>query len=85
MTIHVVSVVDSYTYGFVLQEVSMPFTNPDEFQAVAHDILDDQPAERYPHLAEIITERGLTPGYDYADEFAYGLSRILAAVEPDEV
>jgi hypothetical protein len=34
--------------------------------------------------AEFVTEHALRPGYDYADEFEFGLSLILDALHPDE-
>src|SRR4029077_77759 len=37
-------------------------------------------ATRTPHLTEMIVKHALEPGYDYADEFAYGLDLILDGV-----
>ncbi|WP_020670054.1 TetR/AcrR family transcriptional regulator [Amycolatopsis nigrescens] len=84
MAAHAFSVIDSYLYGFVLQELSLPFTGPAELDEIADDILRDLPADAYPHLTELITEHALRPGYDYADEFEFGLSLILDALHPDE-
>lgn len=77
------SVIDSYLYGFVLQEVSLPFRNQAELDGVADDIIGGLDAEQYPHLLEVITEHALRPGYDYADEFDVGLSLILGALQPE--
>ncbi|ALO13301.1 TetR family transcriptional regulator [Streptomyces venezuelae] len=85
MTAHAVSLIDSYLYGFVLQEVSLPFSGSAELDEVAGAILHDMPADTYPHLTELATQHVLTPGYDYADEFAFGLARVLDALHPDEV
>lgn len=79
------SVIDSYLYGFVLQELSLPFTGRAELDDIAGGILRDLPTDAYPHLTELITEHALRPGYDYADEFEFGLSLILDALHPDEV
>ena len=84
MAAHAFSVIDSYLYGFVLQELSLPFTSSTELDEVADDILRDLPTDAYPHLTELITEYALRPGYDYADEFQFGLSLILDALHPDE-
>jgi hypothetical protein len=35
----------------------------------------------YPHLTELATEHVLRPGYDYGDEYEYGLDLILDGVE----
>nr|WP_197287541.1 TetR/AcrR family transcriptional regulator [Streptomyces apocyni] len=84
MAAHAVSLIDSYLYGFVLQELSLPFKGGAELEEVATAILNDMPADAYPHLTELATEHALKPGYDYADEFPYGLTLILEALHPDE-
>ncbi|MFE9258539.1 TetR/AcrR family transcriptional regulator [Streptomyces sp. NPDC006879] len=84
MAAHAFSLIDSYLYGFVIQELSLPFSNSTELDEVAQALLHEMPADDYPHLAELITEHALRPGYDYADEFAFGLSLILDALHPDE-
>ena len=35
----------------------------------------------YPHLTEIAVEHVLQPGYDYGDEFEFGLDLILDGLE----
>ncbi|MFJ4979767.1 TetR/AcrR family transcriptional regulator [Streptomyces coeruleorubidus] len=84
MAAHAVSLIDSYLYGFVLQELSLPFKGTAELDEVAGAILRDMPADTYPHLTELATEHVLKPGYDYAGEFAFGLTLILDALRPDE-
>jgi AcrR family transcriptional regulator len=74
---HAYSLLDSYIYGFALQEASLPLHTPEETAEVAQEIMSVFPADRYPHLAEIATEHVLQPGYDYGDEFLYGLDLIL--------
>ncbi|MFD0412506.1 TetR/AcrR family transcriptional regulator [Streptomyces sp. NPDC127108] len=84
MTAHAFSLIDSYLYGFVIQELSLPFSGSEELGEVAGAILSDMPADAYPHLTELATEHALKPGYDYADEFTFGLTLILDALHPDE-
>jgi AcrR family transcriptional regulator len=84
MAAHAVSLLDSYLYGFVLQELSLPFKGTAELDEVAGAILRDMPADTYPHLTELATEHVLKPGYDYAGEFAFGLTLVLDALHPDE-
>jgi AcrR family transcriptional regulator len=74
---HAYSLLDSYIYGFALQEASLPFHTPEETAEVAQEIMAAFPADDYPHLAEIATEHVLQPGYDYGNEFLYGLDLIL--------
>lgn len=84
MTAHAFSLIDSYLYGFVIQELSLPFSDSAELDEVAGAILRDMPADTYPHLTELATEHALKPGYAYADEFTFGLTLILDALHPDE-
>ncbi|MEU0217815.1 TetR/AcrR family transcriptional regulator C-terminal domain-containing protein, partial [Streptomyces sp. NPDC006265] len=84
MAAHAVSLIDSYLYGFVLQELSLPFRGAAELDEVAGAIVRDMPPDTYPHLTELATEHVLKPGYDYADEFTFGLTLILDALHPDE-
>jgi hypothetical protein len=80
------SVMDSYIYGFALQEKTLPFETPEEYaevvEARARAIAGEHPfpADEYPHLFEIVTEFG-TSGYDYNEEFGFGLDLILDGIE----
>src|SRR5215218_4445104 len=74
---HAFSVLDSYIYGFALQERSLPFHTPEETAELAQDILAAVPAGEYPHLAELTSQHVLRPGYDYGNEFEFGLDLIL--------
>jgi AcrR family transcriptional regulator len=84
MAAHAFSVIDSYLYGFVLQELSLPFGDRAELDEVATGILSGAPADEYPHLGELIADHALRPDYAYADEFEFGLTLILDALHPDE-
>ncbi|MFC0529402.1 TetR/AcrR family transcriptional regulator [Phytohabitans kaempferiae] len=74
---HAFSVLDSYIYGFTLQELSLPFESPAGLEGVAGSILEELPGDEFPHLAEMIVERGGRPGYAYTEEFDVGLDLIL--------
>ena len=78
---HAYSLLDSYIYGFALQEASLPFGTAEEAAAVAEDILRQHPAEQLPHLTEIAVEHVLRPGYDYGNEFLWGLDLILDGLQ----
>jgi AcrR family transcriptional regulator len=78
---HAFSVVDSYIYGFALQERSLPFPTPEQTADLAQDILASFPADKYPHLAELTARHVLQPGYDYGNEFEFGLDLILDGLE----
>jgi AcrR family transcriptional regulator len=79
MTAHAYALLDSYVYGFALQEASLPF-KPETVTGVAGPASQQISARDYPHFAEMATEYILQPGYDFGDEFEIGLSVILDAL-----
>ena len=81
MAAHAYSVLDSYIYGFALQQASLPFKTSNEAVEVADSIRRQFPADAYPHLTELTVQHVLQPGYDYADEFEFGLDLILDGLE----
>ncbi len=78
---HAYSAIDSHIYGFAMQQRAMPLDTPEQAAAAAAYFLRQLPADRYPHLAELTVEHVLQPGYDYADEFEFGLDLILEGLE----
>jgi len=64
---------DGYIYGFALQQPTLPFDSSKEVAEVGPNLIRQFPVDACPHLAEMITEHALQPGYDYADEFEWGL------------
>lgn len=81
MATHANWLLDSYIYGFALQEASLPFADADELADMTHEVfLPQLPPEEYPYLNEAATEL-MEGDYDPADEFTYGLDMILDALE----
>ena len=80
MAAHAVSVIDGYVYGFALQQINIPLQSREQVAEVGTNILR-QLAGEYPHLAEMITDHAMQPGYDYAKEFEFGLDLILDGLE----
>jgi len=78
---HAYSALDSYVYGFALQQATLPFDTGEQAGEVAETILGQNPAARYPYLAEIAAEHVMKPGYSYAAEFEYGLDLLLRGLE----
>jgi AcrR family transcriptional regulator len=81
LTAHAYSLLDSYIYGFALQEASLPFGNAEETAQVTEEIARQMSAGQYPHLAEMATGHVLQPGYQYGNEFEIGLDLILDALD----
>ena len=81
MAAHAYSLLDSYVYGFALTKMNLPFQSTAEVADVAQTMLEPFPMDAYPNLVEFITEHAMKPGYDYADEFGWGLDAVLDALE----
>lgn len=81
MAAHAYSLLDSYIYGFTLQEKSLPFESPAEVAEMAEVFLRTVSADEYPYLAEMTVEHVLKPGYDFTNEFETGLELILDGLE----
>jgi hypothetical protein len=80
MAAHAVSVIDAYIYGFALQQITLPLQTPEQVAEVGESILRHLAGE-YPHLAEMIAEHAMQPGYDYSEEFEFGLDLVLDGLE----
>jgi AcrR family transcriptional regulator len=80
MAAHAYALLDSYIYGFALTKLNLPFDSAAAGE-VAESMLQPFPGNEYPNLVEFVTEHVSKPGYDYGDEFEYGLDVILDGLE----
>lgn len=74
---HAHALLDSYVYGFALQEAMLPFDGHDSLVELASSILGQLDPAQYPHFVTMATEHVMQPGYDFGHEFAFGLDLIL--------
>jgi AcrR family transcriptional regulator len=81
MAAHAYSLLDAYIYGFALTKMNLPFDTTTDIAEMAEGMLEPFPLGEYPNLADFITEHAMKPGYDFADEFEYGLDVILDGLE----
>ena len=81
MAAHAYSLLDGYIYGFALTKMSLPFDATTDIAEMAESMLEPFPPGDYPNLAAFITEHAMQPGYDYADEFEYGLDIIIDGLD----
>ena len=86
MAAHAFSALDSYIYGFALQEATLPLGESEaETFEVAQMMMTQVPADEYPNLTEFTVGHVLQPGYNYGDEFGFGLDLILNGLETSSV
>jgi AcrR family transcriptional regulator len=81
LTAHAFALIDSYVYGFALSEAALPIHGPDSVADVAESMMQQLfSPDEYPHLVEFTTEHVMRPGYNFGDEFDFGLTLILDAL-----
>ena len=81
LTAHAYALLDSYIYGFTLQEATLPFGTPEETAQVTQEIYGQFSAGQYPYLTEMAVAHILQPGYQFGDEFEVGLDLILDSLQ----
>ena len=82
MAAHAYSLLDGYIYGFALTKMNLPVRRPRRTSPRWRRRCSSRSrAGEYPNLVAFITEHAMQPGYDFADEFEYGLDVILDGLE----
>ena len=81
MVAHAYSLLDGYIYGFALTKMNLPFETPAEVDVATQRLLEPVAMDAYPNLVAFVSEHIMQPGYDFGDEFEYGLDVILDGLE----
>ncbi|MBL7554672.1 MAG: TetR/AcrR family transcriptional regulator [Bdellovibrionaceae bacterium] len=81
LTAHSYVLLDSYVYGFAVQERSVPVNDSNDISDMAESIFSGLSPETVPNMIEMITSYYTKPGYSFAAEFEYGLDVILNGIE----
>lgn len=79
MTAHALALIDSYVFGFALSEAALPIHGPESVPEIAEAIMQRFATGAYPHLLEFSTEHVMKSGYDFGEEFEFGLGVVLDA------
>jgi AcrR family transcriptional regulator len=77
---HAFNLLDSYVYGFALQEAQLPFADAEGLAEMGEQLLAQVPADEYPSFVRVSAEL-LASGFDYGAEFEYGLDLILDGID----
>jgi AcrR family transcriptional regulator len=75
------SLLDSYVYGFGRQQFNMSSGGEAAPEETAEAFLRAVPADKYPYLAEMITDYAMQVGYDESTDFQFGLGLILDGLQ----
>jgi AcrR family transcriptional regulator len=80
LTAHAYATLDSYLYGFALEEAALPGGGKNEIVDLAADLMDAF-AGGYPHLHEFTTQHVMRDGYSFGNSFEFGLDLIIDGLE----
>jgi predicted RNase H-like nuclease len=75
------ALLDAHLYGFMVQELSLPFEDGEDLAALGAELLGPEVRAAYPHFTAFADAHALRPGYAFGDEFAVGLDLVLDALE----
>lgn len=81
MTAHAYAILDSYLYGFALEEAMLPSGGEStDLVALAAEMAGSY-AEHYPNMFELTTEHVLKHGYRFGESYEFGLDLILDGLD----
>lgn len=80
-TAHAFALLDAYIFGFAMQDAQLPFETGEQTQELAADIMASFPQGAYPYFQEFAMGHVMQPGYDFGDEFDFGLALVLDGLE----
>lgn len=81
LTAHAYAVLDSYVYGFAMQEANLAVQGASGGEDVTRQIAAQFSDDQHPHLVRFTTEHVLRPAYHFGDSFEYGLDLLLAGLD----
>ena len=77
MTAHAYALLDAFVYGFASRRPRCPSRARTDVAEVAEPIMELMSGGEYPHLVDMATSYYVQPGYDFGNEFEFGLNLIL--------
>jgi len=80
MTVHAVSALNIYTYGFAQQLANLSFNTVEEAAGVGEAVMEQFPFGSYPYMGEMVTQHMMKTGYRAMDEFDFGLNLIIDGI-----
>ncbi|WP_084073451.1 TetR/AcrR family transcriptional regulator [Demequina sp. NBRC 110052] len=78
---HGYAILDSFVYGFAIEEANLPDLGGDGLSEAAADIAQAFMTGEYPQLTRLAMEHVAQPDYSFGASFDVGLDMILAGLE----
>lgn len=75
------AIIDSYIYGFVIQELQIPATESTGMEKAKENMISANAQTPLPNLTRLMDEYINQPEYDFSDSFDFGLQLILDGLE----
>lgn len=79
------AILDSYVYGFVLQEHTLAMSSSDEISAQAEAIFAKAKPGQLKNMITMTQNYYFKPGYSFSNEFEKGLGLILNSVQAEKL
>ncbi|WP_062289116.1 TetR/AcrR family transcriptional regulator [Demequina phytophila] len=77
---HAYAVLDSFVYGFALQEANLPVQGGEGMAEVAQEIAAAFDPGAYPNLVRLTVDHVMKPGYSFGSSFDVGLEMLLDGI-----
>ncbi len=78
---HAYAILDSFVFGFALEEATLPAQGGEGMAEVAEQITAAFDPELYPQLIRLTVDHVMQPGYSFGSSFDVGLGIILDGLE----
>lgn len=78
---HAYAILDSFVFGFALEEATLPAQGGEGMAEVAQEISAAFDPETYPQLLRLTVDHVMKPGYAFGSSFDVGLGIILDGLE----
>ncbi len=75
------ALLDAHLYGFVLQEIALPFDGEEDLADLADSITSSLPEGALPYFQGFTVDQVLVPGYEFGAQFTISLELILDGLE----
>jgi len=81
MTAHAYAILDSFLYGFALEEASLPGGGEGEIVDMADAMATSPAMDEYPYMVEFTSQHVIKPGYSFGNSFEFGLDLIIEGLD----
>ncbi len=78
---HAYAILDSFIYGFAIQEANLPVQGREEDAALTQEIFSGFDPQAYPNLVRLTAEHVMQPGYSFGASFEFGLDLLLDGLD----